>query len=316
MGANDRLRPLNCAPFTHCVPFESDSLGLWRVDLQAGVDSISADLHNPHVITSVEFDRVQHLIRVPIRLGGNPYRFLVDTGIGVTVVSSAVAAEVGVQATGDTYTARRMSGQAISSPLVRLPLAAIGGYTVDGHLACIADLGEVDGPDGFAGILGLDFFHHTITIDPDASTLTVQPADSFPGDGYPIPLDLRRDAASVDPFATMVLPSGRQIHVEIDTGSANLILDTRLMPDCGIQPDDPTVTTKTGTDETGHPWTRHWATVHGDVYLEAAPQTAQAAARVQFQDIIHDGLVGTDYLHRYRVTIDLSNSRLILHPRL
>ncbi|RZU52322.1 aspartyl protease [Krasilnikovia cinnamomea] len=283
---------------------------------RAGLDSTAVDLHNPHVITTVEFDRVQHLIRVPVQISGDRYRFLVDTGIGVTVVSSLVAAQVDAQATGDTYTARRMSGQAISSPLVRLPPAALGGYTVDRHLACVADLGEVDGPAGFAGILGLDFFHqHTITIDPDTSTLTVQPADSFPGDGYQIPLDLRRDAASVDPFATLVLPSGRQIHVEIDTGSANLILDTRLMPECGIQPDDPNVTTRTGTDETGHDWTRHWATVHGDVYLAAAPQTAQTAARVQFQDIIHDGLVGTDYLHRYRVTIDLSSSRLILHPR-
>jgi hypothetical protein len=112
-----------------------------------------------------------------------------------------------------------------------------------------------------------------------------------------------------------VLPSGRQVQVEVDTGSANLILDTRFMPDCGVRIGGPGVTTKTGTDETGYHWTRHWATIYGEIYFAAAPQTAQAQAPVQFQDIIHDGLVGTDYLQRYRVTLDVSGSRLVLSPR-
>jgi len=214
-------------------------------------------------------------------LGGDRYRLLVDTGIGVTVVSSLVGARADVEWSDDTFTARRMSGQTISSPLVQLPGAKLGGYTVDAHVACVADLGQVDGPDGFAGILGLDFFDdHTITIDPDASSLTVPPADGFPtAGGYEIPLDVRRDSVSVDPFATLVLPSGREVCVEIDTGSDNLILDTRFMPDCGVQAHDPDVITKTGTDETGYRWTRHWATVAGEVYLASAPKTAQAAAR-------------------------------------
>lgn len=112
-----------------------------------------------------------------------------------------------------------------------------------------------------------------------------------------------------------MLPNGREICVEVDTGSGNLILDTRLMPDCGVRIGDTGVTTKTGTDETGHPWTRHWATVSGKVHLAAAPETAQAGARVQFQDIIHDGLVGADYLDRYRTSFDLSGARLVLSAR-
>ena len=38
-------------------------------------------------MTTVGFDRVQHLVRVPVTVGGDEYRFLVDTGIGITVVS-------------------------------------------------------------------------------------------------------------------------------------------------------------------------------------------------------------------------------------
>jgi hypothetical protein len=75
---------------------------------------------------------------------------------------------------------------------------------------------------------------------------------------------------------------------------------------------DAGVSTTTGTDETGHNWTRHSATIAGEVHLAAAPGTAHSAPRVVFQDIIHDGLVGADYLYRYRTTIDISGARLIL----
>lgn len=53
----------------------------------------------------------------------------------------------------------------------------------------------------------------------------------------------------------------------------------------------------------------------GEVHLAAAPETAQSEVRVQFQDIVHDGLVGTDYLERYRLTSDVPRSRLILSAR-
>ena len=43
--------------------------------------------------------------------------------------------------------------------------------------------------------------------------------------------------------------------------------------------------------------------------------TAQHAPRVQFQKIVHDGLVGTDYLERYRFTVDLSAGVLVLEDR-
>jgi hypothetical protein len=268
------------------------------------------------VSAEVTFDRVQHLIRVPVQIGGHRYRFLVDTGIGITVVSSAIAARPDVHPTGESYAAQRMSGQTVAVPLVRLPRLDLGGYAVDAPIAGVADLGDPDGPNGFAGILGPGFFeHHVVTTDSQTMTLTVRPTASFDGEGFEIPLDVRRDGPSMDPFTTLVLPSGREIVVEVDTGSHNLILDTRFMADCGIQIDDPGVTTKTGTDETGHEWTRRWATVDGEVYLAAAPQTAQARPYVHFQDIIYDGLVGTDYLERYRLTFDVSGARLILSPR-
>jgi hypothetical protein len=268
-------------------------------------------------MTTVGFDRIQHLVRVPVTVGGDEYRFLVDTGIGITVVSSALAARSDLRPTGETFTGRRMSGQAVETPLVRLPAMAFGDYTVDAQIAGVADLGDLDGPNGFAGILGPGFFEeHVVTTDPDASTLTVRRRTDVVVDGPEIPLDVRRESVSVDPFTRLVLPSGREITVEVDTGSGSLILDTRFLSDCEVELDRPEVTTKTGTDETGYEWTRHWVTIDGSVHLAAAPETAQKAPRVQFQSIIHDGLVGADYLERYRLSFDVSGARMILGPRL
>ena len=62
-------------------------------------------------MTTVPFDRVGHLVRVPARLGGDELRFLVDTGIGVTVVNERVVARDDVVHLGETYAGRRMSGR-------------------------------------------------------------------------------------------------------------------------------------------------------------------------------------------------------------
>lgn len=159
---------------------------------------------NAGMRSTVPFDRVQHLLRVPVRVNGDAYQFLIDTGIGISVVSSAVAARSDVSWLGDTFTGRRMSGQTVHTQLVQLPRLKLGEYAVDGHVAGVVDLGEVEGPDGFAGILGPAFFDdQVVTTDPDAQSLTVQHRNGLDLDGHEIPLEIRRDGISVDPFTTL-----------------------------------------------------------------------------------------------------------------
>lgn len=254
----------------------------------------------------IAFDRFHHAVRVPVRIGGSRYRFLVDTGIGVTVVSSAVAARADVRQTGESMSGRRMSGQEVHAPLVRLPSLQLGDHRVEDHLVAVADLG-----DGFDGIIGPDLYAgRALTVDPAAMTVAFVDAAAIPTRA--IPLQVRRTGVTVAAFVTLVLPSGREVSVEVDTGSGSLILDSRFAADCGVDLAGPRVSTKTGIDETGYVWTRHWATAEGSVHLVAAPDTAQQAPRVQFQDIIYDGLVGADYLDRYRYTIDFDEARLFL----
>jgi hypothetical protein len=260
-------------------------------------------------MTTAAFDRVAHLVRVPVRLGGDDLRFLVDTGIGVSVVSTRVAARADVLDLGRTFAGRRMSGQVVEAPLVRLPELAVGDHVVHDHVAAAVDLGA-----DFDGILGPTCFpDRVVTTDPAASTFTVHDAGAGV-DGIVVPLEVHRDGPSADPFVRLVLPGGRTVLVEVDTGSDCLILDTRLMAECGIVDGAPGVSTREGVDETGHAYLRYDATLPGAVHLAAAPETAQVGPRVIFQEIVHDGLVGADFLYRSRFSFDLAGERMVLGP--
>jgi hypothetical protein len=263
--------------------------------------------------TTVPLERYAHLVQLRAGLAGDEQTFLVDTGIGVTVVSSALAARADVEPLGATYAGRRMSGQVVEAPLVRLPRLAVGDHEVEGHVAAVADLGA-----DFDGILGPAYFgDRVVTTDVAAGTFTVHE----PGarvDGLEVPLEVHLDehphVQSADPFVELVLPSGRTVLVEVDTGSDRLILDTRYLAECGLSVTDERVSTRKGVDETGFAYTRHDATLPGAVHLAAAPATAQDSPRVMFQEIVHDGLVGSEFLYRYRFSFDLAGERLVLGP--
>ncbi|MGA8247015.1 MAG: retropepsin-like aspartic protease [Nocardioides sp.] len=261
---------------------------------------------------TLSYEPVDHFVRVAATLGGRPGRFLVDSGIGLTVVATSTAESVGAVALERTFTGRRMSGQEVSVPLVRLPVLEVAGLAFRDHLAGVVDLGPTDGDRGFDGVLGLDLFVDlALTVDPDARTVTL--AEAAP-DGLDVPVEVERDGPSVATYTRLVLPSGRVVRVEVDTGSGSLILDDVLMSDCDVEPEAAGIDVRTGTDETGHEYVRRFVTIAGSVQIDGVPATAQARPRVQFQRIRYDGLVGTDFLNRFRQTFDVRGSRLVLEP--
>ena len=193
--------------------------------------------HTGAVASTVRFDRVLHLPRLPVMVAAEAAecRFLLDSGIGVTVVSSSFAARSDVVATAETFAGRRMSGQIVELPLVVLPPVRLGDLVVEDHVAGVLDLGSTQGLTGFDGILSLGFFGaHAYTVDPVGMTLTVGRAGVDPVAGTVVPLEVHRDGPSHSVFAQLVLPSGRTVSVEVDTGSQTLILDERFLGDCGL----------------------------------------------------------------------------------
>jgi hypothetical protein len=260
----------------------------------------------------MRFDRLNHLVRMPVVVGDAPFRFLFDTGIGVNVVSPGLAEELGLAQVGESFAGRRMSGQRVDVPLVYLPPLRVDGQVLRDQVAGVVDLDDHEGPTPrFSGILGLTAFATTpVTVDAAAETITL-------GDPGPVaqwvPLDIRTDGPSTDPFAEPALPGGRTIAVELDCGSDCLILDAGWL-DRGEVEVSGSLETSAGTDETGHDWVRRRGRLQGAVHFAAAPETLQADPPVIFQDIIHDGLIGSDHLDRFRYTVDVTGARLGLSP--
>jgi hypothetical protein len=263
----------------------------------------------------LRFERVEHFVRVPVRVGDRAYRFLVDSGAGLSVVSPALADAVGAVETGTSFSGRRMSGQLVTAPLVELPEVSVGGFVVTGLTAGRIDVSPSDGEAFFDGILGLDVFADTtLTIDPLSHEVVVGDDRVGSRSALVVPVEVDRDGPAVSMFAPVSLPTGRVVKAELDTGSQALILDQRFMPDCEVTPDDDRLDTRTGVDETGYHWTRSFVTIDGGLELAGLPGTRQERPRVMFQDIVHDGQVGTDFLDRYRYTFDVGGAQLLLAP--
>lgn len=261
-----------------------------------------------------------HLTLVPVTVDGlRPATFLLDTGMGLTVVSDRLRQELGHPLSGKQYTGRRMSGQAIPVPLTRLGSLAFGTKRLDRPVVGSYDLSGVTGLDGAVdGFLSLAFFDGLpLTIDYLQGVVIVEDDDSLGAReraGVSVPVEVRRDGPSVEVYLDLELPNGSVAHVEVDTGSDQLILHERYLAELG-QPKEPQAAERReGIDETGRPYVRYRARLAGRIRVRGCARLEQEDPVAIFQQIIHDGLVGREFLRAFAVTYDLARGQLIFGP--
>ena len=264
-----------------------------------------------------------HLISIPVTVGGTPSRFILDTGIGVDLISTRLASRLKTPSTGMTYTGQRMSGQDVT-----LPMSYIGNLTVGRHLQRFGICGVWDFKDfvpdtpAFAaidGFLGLHFFQNRpFTLDYRDKQLILETPLSLQArveSGIVVPLEIDDDqGVSLTVFAPLEVVGAGLAKVEVDTGSDSLILQRRFMTALGIPESGPDVRVVNAKDETNFAFTRWFTKLRGDIRLNREVPLELHASRVMFQEIIHDGLIGDDYLKHFIVTFDLAHSRMILQP--
>lgn len=242
-------------------------------------------------------------------------RFLVDTGIGITIVHPTLADRAGLERTGEHQVGHRMSGQEVRVPLVRVPELQLGEHVVSDVLAGVADLGDTDGENGFEGIIGLDLLGDLpLTVDPFARVIRLGAAAPECATSTIVPVRLHQDGLAVDLRVDLLLPDGQVIEVEVDTGSGSTILDTRFMAACRVDGQEEGAHTEEGADETGHTFVRRFVPIEGALALASAPGTRHERPTVMFQDIELNGLIGTDFLDRYVQTYDTRNGTITLTP--
>jgi predicted aspartyl protease len=268
------------------------------------------------VVSAVPFQYVGHFLTVPVLLEDLETRFIFDTGIGISLVSESLAAKIGCTPSGLSYTGRRMSGQPVTIPVGSVSSLQLGSHRTEAVPAGLLDMAALAGLDGIEGFISLTQFRSTpVTVDYAAGVIVIEDEASLAGraaGGQPVGVRVEcHGAYSTDVHLALDLPSGRSVTVEVDTGSNSLILNETHADSAGIDLHALSTRKVEGLDETGNAFVRYFATLTGAIRLTSAPSFRQAAPAAMFQDIIHDGLIGDDFLRNFVTTYDLANSRMI-----
>lgn len=263
-----------------------------------------------------------HLLRVPVVVNGRETTFILDTGIGITLVDDDLIEAWGLPRAG-SYTGKRMSGQEIEVPLARVPWLSVAGVRTEDATVGVWDMAgflpqtpEFEGVEGFlslnafAGLaFTLDYAGGRLVVEDDASLAARAEA------GAEVPLVVKRDGPCVTIFFDLALPGGPPAHVELDLGGGRLTLHTRYMARLGVDPAGADVKRVEQRDETGYDYTRYFTRFAGPITPVSAPACEQRDVAVMFQEIIYDGLIGDEFCRQFTLTFDLPRSRLLLGPR-
>lgn len=265
----------------------------------------------------VAFDYVgQSWMRVPARIADGPEtRMMIDTGMGVTLLTPEACARAGCVREG-AWSGQRMSGQTITLTLARVSSLTVAGHRVENARVAVFESDDVIHRDlGVEGIAGLDVFRNqAVTFDHPAQRVILESRRSLAAreaSGIKVPVRVKHDGPSTEVYLPLDV-GGVRAEMEVDSGSLVMILDDRFLSVLGLDPNGPSIQRKEGRDETGAPYVRRYAKLPRAVHVPSAPAIGVGQDRsVMFQKIIHDGLIGQEFLREHVITFDIAGANLI-----
>ncbi len=274
----------------------------------------------PEPLTIVPLGRAQqHFHTLPVRINGEvPTEAILDTGIGLALISRPLCERIGCEVNGE-FTGQRMSGQAVTFPLTTLARLEIGSVARENVVAGVIDIEGFFPEPQIEAFVGLPFFERIpFTIDGPRGTLTLESDSTLTereavGQAFPIRLD--RHGPALDVFVRMIIGPGEHAasaEMLMDTGSPGLTLHARYAQTLGIDLEDESIRRREGQDETGHTYARFFTTLDAPIGFVDAPTLHRTGLRTMFQEIIHDGLVGNEFLSSFVITYDLPRERVIV----
>lgn len=239
---------------------------------------------------------------------------ILDTGIGLALISQALCDRVHCAIDGE-FAGRRMSGQEVRVPLTHLERLSVGGVVQENVVAGVIDIEGFFPEPQIEAFVGLPFFgDHPFTIDGPARLLTIESEASLAArEAYAraLPIRLEPHGPALDSFVRMALGS-ESAEVLVDTGSRTLILHPRYAATLGVDLQRPDLRREVGHDETGNEYERVYAHLEVPVSFAGARELPRHGAEAMFQEIIHDGLIGTDLLSTFVITWDLARARMLV----
>jgi hypothetical protein len=252
------------------------------------------------------------MVLVPATLGGTiPAHVIFDTGAGLDILAPSVIAKLhGVP--GGQFTGFRMWGDRID-----IPLFVVSEISVGPMIRKNATVGAWDVLDQLhlEGIVSVDDFRQQpITLDFVNKILIFETARSLAKRRAaemisPLKFDDQR-GITLDLFSNFLI-GDQTAECEIDTGSQNTTVNTRLMSALGIDKSGKDVQKHEKKNSDGATVVRY-GTILPKVALAAAPQVGITQAHTTFSDIIYDCVIGLDFWLGKALTIDIAGRQLIV----
>jgi clan AA aspartic protease (TIGR02281 family) len=251
---------------------------------------------------------------VQVLINRREYRFWLDTGSSVTVLSSDVAARAGVALIGsDTLTVGTFAGVASARPalLQRLEIGSIAllnvpAIVIDADLMRVKATGEgipssglrIDGIIGWDTIrqfsISIDYRHGTIAIQAPERLGTIgTPSQNLTWFGKPI-IDVRTK-------------SGQTLHFALDTGAQVTLLNASVLDKVRVRP-QPSTVRLLGIAQSEGRMVRSVRALELDVAGKSLELKDLAVSnRVSWNLVSCDGVLGSDISHSGTIRIDATN---------
>ncbi|NLP06580.1 PDZ domain-containing protein [Candidatus Fermentibacteria bacterium] len=254
-------------------------------------------------------------IYLPGRVAGREVDFLLDSGAGATVLDSRLAGELGLAGEGD-FSALGIGG-ASSFGFVRVPEYSAAGATVRSQTLAVMALDEPFYPSTgrhIGLVLGYDFLSRFVTkIDYGACTLTLyDPADwACEGRGDVLEAGRAMGLLSIE----AVLEDSIPVKLLLDTGAGGGLhfSPSFLEAHPGLLEGRPSfeASVQGVGGEESVTFFRAGPLRMGSFVVESGLCSSAASAPVLAS---FDGIVGSDVLARFVLTLDYSRSEVILEP--
>lgn len=252
----------------------------------------------------------RELRSVTVTVAGQPRRFLFDTGGGQTIISPALAAEVGCQPYGRSV-GYRMSGERVDFENCDGVELGIGDYAPGAATVAVWDVGAVLPAElpPLDGVISLKSFDdELITLDLARSQLMVETDLSF---------EQRTTSMSPVPMRVGTGQSGAGIvvyvGVEVDQGQAWFQLDSGNIAGVQVSPDIVALFGIHLAEDQRASIAVDGAAVLDSVRL-AIPGLGSSAVEVSIRSLIIDGALSFDFIQRWVFSLDLRDGRLWAEP--
>jgi predicted aspartyl protease len=277
--------------------------------------------------TLVEFPKGRTMVRLPARMvhgaivvrvqiGSRGLDFLLDSGADSIVVDAAVASELGLKSEGQHTTT--IAGN-VASSTVKIPEMKIGDLTL--HDVTVDEIPyghNVDADTKVLGLLGFDFFAGAaVTIDYAAGTVEATAPNAFVPDPAATEVVARLNLGVPEVSLHIGPASGDRFVLDTGAQRATIVIFQHFVRlNAGLIPDS----IKSGSGG-------HFANMIGGT-VESSPVRLNDVGfgpwRIPaFDGLVarspasldrSDGLIGSDFLSFFRITLDESHGKLYVTP--